>query len=460
VFFHSFIGFSTRGSLICRLNEKLEEAITCFFFAYSKMLGNHLNSESISPLPSTDTSSYEALSTDFRELGLSENMCLGLRDIGIVRPTEIQSKCIPLILKGNDVIGTARTGNGKTACFTLPILHLLSKDPYGIFAVCLTPTRELACQVGEQFALFGGHMTFNCLTIVGGEDFRQQSTHLANRPHVIVATPGRLMEHFLYDRTLSKSFKNMKCLVMDEADRLLEPSFEGEFREILKNLPASRQTILFSATITRNISMLQELTLDRAIHIEIIEKVKVEQISVQEYCFVQKNIKIVYLDYILNKVESWGVRNVMIFAGSIRTCQLIGETLKGLNLNVVILHANLKQKHRVKSLNMFKSGAVRVMISTDVASRGLDIPTVDLVINADVPLDPSDYIHRVGRTARNGRSGRSITLITQYDINLIKNIENSLGRKLTKLIYDDGEVLKNLSKVFAAQRRAKYLSSV
>jgi ATP-dependent RNA helicase DDX49/DBP8 len=392
---------------------------------------------------------------DFRKLGLSEGICSGLNNIGIKYPTEIQSKCIPLILRGLDVIGTARTGNGKTAAFTLPLLHLLSRDPYGIFALCLTPTRELACQVGQQFSLFGAHMTFNCQTVIGGEDFRQQSIQLATRPHVVVATPGRMMEHFLYDKKLCRSFKKMKCLVLDEADRLLEPSFEGEFRVILKNIPKIRQTILFSATITRNISILQELTMHNAIHIEICNKLKIEQKCIQEYCFIQRNVKNVYLDLILGKMVTWGIRSVMIFAGTIKACKLIGETLKVLNFSTAVLHGNLKQKDRIKALNTFKSGTVQVMVSTDVAARGLDIPTVDLVINADVPMDPNDYIHRVGRTARSGRSGRSITLITQYDINLVQNIESAVGQKLEELSIDEAEVLKSMSKVFAAQRKAK-----
>jgi len=406
------------------------------------------------------TPSSTLVKKDFLKLGLSEGICSGLSNIGIKCPTEIQSKCTPLILKGNDVIGTARTGNGKTAAFTLPILHLLSRDPYGIFALCLTPTRELACQVGQQFSLFGAHMTFNCLTVVGGEDFRQQSIQLATRPHVIVATPGRMMEHFLYDKKLCKSFKNMKCFVLDEADRLLEPSFEGEFREILKNIPQTRQTILFSATITRNISMLQELTLKKAVHVEICEKVKIERKCIQDYCFIQSNVKNVYLDFILGKMGTWGIRSAMIFSGTIKACKLLGETLKVLNFSIVVLHGNLKQKARIQALNAFKSGAVRIMVSTDVAARGLDIPTVDLVINADVPMDPNDYIHRVGRTARSGRSGRSITLITQYDINLVQNIESTIGQKLEEMNIDEGEVLKSMSKVLAAQRRAKlYVSS-
>jgi ATP-dependent RNA helicase DDX49/DBP8 len=393
----------------------------------------------------------------FRALGLTQWLSNNVVAMGITRPTPVQRGCIPAILQGRDVIGTAQTGTGKTAAFALPILQLLGADPYGIFCLCLTPTRELATQIADQFVAFSTGMTLRCQVILGGEDIRSQAAALVSRPHIVVATPGRLMEHFMYDDALAKAFSKLQCLVLDEADRLLDPGFEAELRIIMHNLPTERrQTLLFSATITRSIAALQEVTMKKAIHFEAFEGLKVVERCKQEYCFVPAKVKEVYLVHLLSKAEAWGVRSVIVFAGTIHTCQLLQETLTLLGVETVALHAVKKQRHRVASLARFKSGEVRILIATDVASRGLDIPTVDLVINHDVPVVPRDYVHRVGRTARAGRGGRAITLVSQYDISLIHQIEELTGVDIVEVPgLEEADVLKDITRVFAARRGAK-----
>mmetsp|Transcript_1535 Transcript_1535/g.6188 ORF Transcript_1535/g.6188 Transcript_1535/m.6188 type:complete len:505 (+) Transcript_1535:69-1583(+) len=393
----------------------------------------------------------------FRALGLNQWLSSNVVAMGISKPTPVQRGCIPPILAGRDVIGTAQTGTGKTAAFALPILQLLGNDPYGVFCLCLTPTRELAAQIADQFDAFSAGMTLRCEVIVGGEDIRIQGAALVSRPHVVIATPGRLMEHFMYDDSLAKAFAKLRCLVLDEADRLLDPGFEAELRIIIHNLPSvNRQTLLFSATITRSISALQEVTLKKAVHFEAFEGLKVVERCKQEYCFVPAKVKEVYLVHLITKAKTWGVRSMIIFVGTVHTCQLLQETLTLLGIDSVALHACKKQRHRVASLARFKSGEVNVLIATDVASRGLDIPSVDLVINHDVPAVPRNYVHRVGRTARAGRLGRAVTLISQFDVTLVHQIEEITGVEMTEVPdLSEEEVLKDISRVFTARRGAK-----
>ena len=407
----------------------------------------------------TEPVNYDAgmPNTSFRMLGLSQWICANVAALGIMMPTAVQQGCIPPILQGRDIIGTAQTGTGKTAAFALPILQLLGSDPFGIYCLCVTPTRELAVQIASQFVAFSRGMMLRCQVIVGGEDIRAQASALISRPHIVIATPGRLMEHFMYDEKMVSAFSNLRCLVLDEADRLLDPGFEAELRIIMHNLPGkNRQTLLFSATITRSISALQEVTMKNAVHFEAFEGLKVVERCNQEYLFVPAKVKEVYLVHLLSRSSSWGVRSIVVFVGTVHTCQLLQETMSLLEIEAVALHAVKKQRHRMDSLSRFKSGEVNILIATDVASRGLDIPTVDLVINYDVPAVPRDYVHRVGRTARAGRGGRAITLVSQYDVSLLHKIEDLTDVKMVEVSeLSETDVLMDISRVFAARRGAK-----
>lgn len=261
----------------------------------------------------------------------------------------------------------------------------------------------------------------------------------------------------MYDEKMVSAFSNLRCLVLDEADRLLDPGFEAELRIIMHNLPGkNRQTLLFSATITRSISALQEVTMKNAVHFEAFEGLKVVERCNQEYLFVPAKVKEVYLVHLLSRSSSWGVRSIVVFVGTVHTCQLLQETMSLLEIEAVALHAVKKQRHRMDSLSRFKSGEVNILIATDVASRGLDIPTVDLVINYDVPAVPRDYVHRVGRTARAGRGGRAITLVSQYDVSLLHKIEELTNIEMVEVSeLCETDVLKDISRVFTARRGAK-----
>ena len=393
----------------------------------------------------------------FAALGLNRLISANLAGFGFIRPTPVQHACIPAILRGNDVIGTAQTGTGKTAAFALPILQLLSEDPYGIFCLCLTPTRELAIQIAEQFDAFSTGMHLRCLVIIGGEDLRVQAASLATRPHIVVATPGRLVEHFVNDILLYKVFSKLRTLVLDEADRLLDPGFETDLRAIMHNVPnAHRQTLLFSATITRSITAVKQVTLESALYFEEFVGIKVVKNCAHEYCLVPSKVKDVFFVHLLNNIDSGKLRSVIVFAGTVYACQLLQETCAILGIDSVALHALKKQRQRVTNLSRFKSGQVGILIATDIASRGLDIPFFDLVIHYEVPAFSRDYVHRVGRTARAGRWGKSVALVSQHEVALIHQIERITGVDMIEVPgIREADVLKDIARVFAARRGAK-----
>ncbi|KAK8949286.1 DEAD-box ATP-dependent RNA helicase 36 [Platanthera zijinensis] len=391
----------------------------------------------------------------FSELGLSKWAVDTCRELGIRSPTPVQRRCIPRILAGDDVLGIAQTGSGKTAAFALPILQRLATEPYGVFALVITPTRELACQLAEQFRALGSTLHLRCTLIIGGINMMGQAQALMQRPHIVVATPGRIKVLLSEDPDISAAFSKIKFLVLDEADRVLDVGFEEELRIIFKSLPKSRQTLLFSATMTSQLQALLELSANRSYFFEAYEGFKTVESLKQQYIFIPKNVKEVYLFHILSKMEDMSVRSAMIFVSTCRSCHLLSLLLEELDEPAVALHSHKSQALRLAALNKFKSGRVPILLATDVASRGLDIPTVDLVINYDIPRYPRDYVHRVGRTARAGRGGMSISFIAQNDIDLIHEIENDVGKKMDAFECKEEEVLENITKVYKARRVAR-----
>ncbi|CCO19569.1 ATP-dependent RNA helicase DBP8 [Bathycoccus prasinos] len=391
----------------------------------------------------------------FCSLGIKKWLAENAFKLGLCEATTVQKACIPPILKGLDVIGTSQTGSGKTATFALPILHILSQDSYGIFALCMTPTRELAVQISEQFSALSAGLTLRCQVITGGEEIQAQTRSILRRPHIIVATPGRLMDHFLNSPQVIGCFQNLRFLVLDEADRLLEPSFESELRILFENIPSKRQTLLFSASITRNIAALQHITMNDAFHFEAFEGLKAVSSCRQEYCFLPRVMRDAYLLHILQQRENWDIRSSIIFTSTVRSCMILSGILDKLGIVTVSLHSMKKQKERKDSFARFKSGEVSILLATDIASRGLDIPTVDMVINYEVPIASKDYIHRIGRTARAGRSGRSITLVTQHDVKIVQKIEDAIDSKMRCLSLPEEEIVKNMNSVGSARRSVK-----
>jgi len=393
--------------------------------------------------------------SSFQSLGLNAALLRTIKRLGFTSPSYIQRTCIPAILAGEDVIGIANTGSGKTAAFVLPIVHILNHDPYGIFALCLCPTRELAYQIAEQLTLFGSSLSLTCEVVVGGEDLLKQTTALLRRPNVVIATPGRLVEHFMHSNDVKKCFQKLKCLVLDEADRLLEETFESELRYLINSLPSRRQTLMFSATITPSVTAVQTLSNIKAAYFEESGKSKVVDGCQQLYCFMPEKIKDVYLVYLVRSLLPKSTSRGIIFTSTIKKCEMVAQMLKILHIPALALHAVQKQRDRRSALSMFKSGVVNILVATDIASRGLDIPAVEVVLNYDVPKDPRQYIHRVGRTARFQTSGKAVTLVTQYDVKMVSDIEAVIGRRLENFETNEERITALIGDVFAARKLAK-----
>merc|ERR1719517_71054 len=361
----------------------------------------------------------------FESLGVCEELCQACELMKWKGPTKIQQEAIPWALKGRDIIGLAETGSGKTGAFALPIVQRLLDNPQRFFAVALAPTRELCVQIGEQFEAIGSGIKLQTATIVGGLDMVTQAMALARRPHVVVATPGRLVDHL--ENTKGFHLRTVKYLVMDEADRILSMDFDEALDKILEVVPRDRNTFLFSATMTSKVSKLQRASLRRPVKVEVSTKHDTVKTLAQNYMFVPYKFKCTYFAALMAHFQHY---SAMVFTDTCQGAQKLSVLLRHLGYASVCLHGQMTQAQRLGALSGFKARERRVLVATDVASRGLDIPSVDLVVNFDMPKNSKDYIHRVGRTARAGRAGRAVTMVTQYDIELFQRIEHFLEKKL------------------------------
>ena len=336
----------------------------------------------------------------FKKMGLADGLVEACTSLGYKEPTEIQEESIPYSLQGRDIIGLAQTGSGKTAAFSLPMLDALLKKPQKLFGCVLSPTRELAIQINENIQALGAVIGVQSCAIVGGMDMQQQAIALAKGPHIVVATPGRIVDHL--ESTKGFNMKHLKFLILDEADRLLGMDFGPEIEKILKVIPQKRQTMLFSATMTAKVEKLQRASLKNPVKIQVATKYSTVDTLDQTYLFIPAKYKDCYLAWVLNQSSCAAI----VFVGTCDNAQRLALMLRYLGFNALPLHGKLSQSKRLGALSKFKA-TNSILIATDVASRGLDIPSVDLVINFDIPTHSKDYIHRVGRTARAGRSGRA-----------------------------------------------------
>lgn len=296
----------------------------------------------------------------------------------------------------------------------------------------------------------GSGIGIKCCVVVGGMDMVAQGLQLAKKPHIIIATPGRLVDHL--ENLKGFNLKAIKYLVMDEADRILNMDFEVELDKILKVLPRERRTFLFSATMTKKVKKLQRASLKDPVKVEVSNKYQTVDQLQQYYIFIPVKYKDVYLVHILNELAG---NSFMIFCSTCNNTVKTALMLRALGLAAIPLHGQMSQNKRLAALNKFKAKNRSILISTDVASRGLDIPHVDVVVNFDIPTHSKDYIHRVGRTARAGRSGQAITMVTQYDIELYQRIEQLLGKQLPLYKCEEDEVMALQERVAEAQRTAK-----
>ncbi|KAF9325975.1 hypothetical protein BGZ91_002167 [Linnemannia elongata] len=364
----------------------------------------------------------------FGQLGLASWLVNALKAMSITAPSEIQTKCIPEILAGKDVIGGAKTGSGKTAAFALPILQKLSEDPYGVFAVILTPTRELAFQIAEQFNVLGKTINLKDVVVVGGLDMMTQAIALSKRPHIIIATPGRLRDH-INSSGDSMNLSKVKFLVLDEADRLLTETFAEDLGPT--NNAAKPPPFVYQCKT--NVSTVKTLT--------------------QSYIFIPSHLRETYLAYLLRS-EDFIKKSIIIFTGRCRTAETLRVMLRELGIACTALHSEMSQQERLNSLAKFRGGIISVLIATDVGSRGLDIPSVQWVLNYDIPRDPTDYIHRVGRTARAGRGGQAVSMVSERDIELVHDIESRINKTMGEYPVSENKALELLTEVTSAKRAA------
>jgi ATP-dependent RNA helicase DDX47/RRP3 len=413
-------------------------------------------SEAPSPLTSPDVLDDDQPKpkpkpTTFKELGIIESLCEACESLGYKAPTPIQAESIPLALQGRDLIGLAETGSGKTAAFVLPILQALMGKPQQLHSLILAPTRELAYQISQAVEALGSVIAVRCAVLVGGMDMIPQSIALGKKPHVVIATPGRLLDHL--ENTKGFSLRQLKYLVMDEADRLLDLDFGPILDKILKILPKEgRKTYLFSATMSNKVESLQRASLTNPLRVAVSQdKYQTVSTLIQSYLFIPHKHKDLYLIHVLNEYAG---QTGMIFTRTVNEAQRISILLRVLGFSAIPIHGQLSQQARLAALNKFRAKSRNLLVASDVASRGLDIPSVDLVINFDLPHDSKTYIHRVGRTARAGKSGLAISFVTQYDVELWLRIEGALGKKLEEHEVVKEEVMVLQERVGDAQRAA------
>ncbi|MCJ1244149.1 putative RNA helicase [Trapelia coarctata] len=380
--------------------------------------------------------------SSFASLDVAPWLIASLAAMEILRPTAIQKGCIPEILTGRDVIGGSRTGSGKTVAFAVPILQKWAEDPMGIFAVVLTPTRELALQIYEQFRAISAPQALKAVLITGGSDMRPQALALNQRPHIVIATPGRLADHIATSgKETTSGLRRTRIVVLDEADRLLASgpgSMLPDVETCLGALPSSqeRQTCLFTATVTPEVMALKALPRPKSrppiyvCEVDTSSTLAIPTTLSQSYLQVPLTYREAYLHILLLTPRNLAKKSVIVFCNRTATANLLERLLRGLDHRVTSLHSLLPQQERTSNLSRFRASAARILVATDVASRGLDIPEVELVINYDVPRNPDDYIHRVGRTARAGRKGEAITMVGQRDVGLVLSIEERVGTKM------------------------------
>jgi ATP-dependent RNA helicase DeaD len=363
----------------------------------------------------------------FAELMLAPEINLALREMGFVKPTEIQSRVIPLLLDGRDVIGQAQTGTGKTVAFGIPLIEGIDENLSYTQAVVLAPTRELAIQIGEELRRIARHIRgINVVTIYGGASYGRQFDDLKSRPHVVVGTPGRVLDHI--GRGTLK-LDNIDYLVLDEADRMLDMGFLPDVERILRRTPRERQTALFSATVPTVIRILSRRYMfePASVHVQP-EQVTVVEVD-QAYYEVADRDKV---DGLMSLIDADQPERAMVFRQTKIGVDRLVATLKRRGLAAEAIHGDMSQKARELVLRDFRDGKLKYLVATDVAARGLDIPEVSHVFNYDIPEDSEAYVHRIGRTARAGRSGRAVTFVGEWDSDKLPPIQKIVGGKLER----------------------------
>ena len=366
----------------------------------------------------------------FESLGLSAPVLQAVADKGYTTPTPIQEKAIPIVLMGRDVLGCAQTGTGKTASFVLPMIDILSQGRAKARmprTLILEPTRELAAQVAENFETYGKHNKLNMALLIGGVSFPDQERALERGVDVLIATPGRLLDHFERGGIL---LNDVKILVIDEADRMLDMGFIPDVERIVSTLPPLRQTLFFSATMPPEIKRLADRFLSNPKEVTVSPPASASNTIVQGLFVVPEDDK---RDALLALIKSQDVKNAIVFCNRKRDVATLHTSLKKHGLNAGALHGDMSQPARTETLEKFKAGDIQILVASDVAARGLDVQDMSHVFNYDVPFSPEDYVHRIGRTGRAGKTGHSFTLAAPHEGGLIEAIEKLIGTTIPRI---------------------------
>lgn len=373
----------------------------------------------------------------FKNLGISPAILSILKKMGLETPTPIQSKSIPVAISGQDLFGVAQTGTGKTFAFGIPTIQRLKEK--GGRALIMLPTRELANQVEENLKKLGQGLGLRTISIIGGEAFNKQLFGLRRSPHIIVATPGRLLDH-VKRRTIK--LDDISVLILDEADMMFDMGFAPQIEEIIKLTPKSRQTLLFSATMPAAIIKLAEKYLKSPLQIQVAPTGTTAELIDQEIYLIKSEDRLNTLEKILNDYKNL----VLIFVRTRHGVSNLTEKLNSRGYQVSEIHSNLSFNQRKTSLANFKNGIKRILVATDVAARGLDINDIQLVVNYDLPDNSDDYVHRIGRTARAGKGGKAISFSLPHQRRDIQKIERLIKKNLPiiKIGFNQGEIEKNV----------------
>jgi ATP-dependent RNA helicase RhlE len=375
----------------------------------------------------------------FTTLGLSDAILRAVTEQGYTSPTPIQAQAIPAVLNGGDLLAGAQTGTGKTAGFTLPILHRLSQDATGkaqtnktsaraVRALILTPTRELAAQVEESVRLYGKYTSLNSTVIFGGVGINPQIKQLKQGVDILVATPGRLLDH-MEQRTVDLS--KVEILILDEADRMLDMGFIRDIKKVLAVLPPKRQNLLFSATFSDEIKALADGLLNKPAMIEVARRNSAVEVIQQTIYPVDRDKKHPMLAHLI-KSNNW--TQVLVFTRTKHGANKLVEQLNADGIGAMAIHGNKSQSARTKALSEFKDGALQVLVATDIAARGIDIDQLPHVVNYDLPNIPEDYVHRIGRTGRAGATGEAVSLVCVDEHDMLKDIEKLIKQTLPRQV--------------------------
>jgi ATP-dependent RNA helicase RhlE len=367
------------------------------------------------------TSSAQMAPVTFHGLGIAENIMKSLASSKFTTPTPIQHKCIPVGIEGKDLIGVAQTGTGKTLAFGIPMIQRLAR--YKGLGLVLLPTRELAIQVEEVLQKIGGHIGLKTAVLIGGESIGKQKRALERNPHILVATPGRLIDH------LEQGFvrlEQVRILVLDEADRMLDMGFAPQINQILKKLPKERQTMLFSATIPSDIVKIATNHMKLPVRVEVAPSGTTAEEVEQEIMIVAKESKRVLLETLLKKYSG----TILLFSRTKHGAKKICVSLRSAGYEAAEIHSNRSLSQRRSALEGFKSGRYRILVATDIAARGIDVQNIELVVNYDLPDKLEDYVHRIGRTGRAGKKGRAISFATPQEQQDIRKLERLIQKTI------------------------------